>query len=280
MSDGRLIKSLDQIIDEKEKGQGGRNKRGTGRGGREGGKTNSLKQTSNNRQTRKQTIHSQPAGRSGRPSSREVAGPTSQLAKLNKLQKDSCAVKFLLSSIMVGPLIGTGGNVINDLMTLTKTKITVSSRDKFYPGTENRVVYIVGDETAVLLAQSLIWEMIGQQTDAREGGDDNVPGWKPAVARRNPGMFDEVEVEGEITIPASCAGAVIGAGGENLKAIAAECDIAVVLNRKNEVGSTQERVVSMAGSTAGCMQCTALVLAAVRKEENNEYAVKGTDYSK
>jgi hypothetical protein len=88
----------------------------------------------------------------------------------------------------VSPLIEKGGNVINEIMTITKTKMTISSREVYFPGTESRVVYIVGDETAVLLAQSLVWEMIGQQTDAKEGGGDNKPGWKPSVARRNPGM--------------------------------------------------------------------------------------------
>ena len=168
--------------------------------------------------------------------------------------------------------------MIQELITITRAKILVSSRDQYFPETESRTVYIVGDETAVLLAQSLLWEMIGHQTNENNSEKEQPAGWKPSVARRNPGQFDDLEVEGEITIPAICAGAIIGAGGSTLRSIAEECDIEVVLNDKKAASTSQERIVSMVGSTAGCMKCTALILSALKKEETNEYVIKGTVY--
>jgi len=52
-----------------------------------------------------------------------------------------------------------------------------------------RVIYITGSESEVSLAQSLVWEMIGQQTFDSDGSLGL--GWEPAKAKDSPGEYDK-----------------------------------------------------------------------------------------
>lgn len=53
----------------------------------------------------------------------------------------------------------------------------------------NRVIYITGTESEVSLAQSLVWEMIGQQTYDSDGALNLI--WEPSKAKDNPGEYDK-----------------------------------------------------------------------------------------
>lgn len=53
----------------------------------------------------------------------------------------------------------------------------------------SRVIYITGTESEVSLAQSLVWEMIGQQTYDSDGTLNLI--WEPSKAKDNPGEYDK-----------------------------------------------------------------------------------------
>jgi len=91
-----------------------------------------------------------------------------------------------------------------------------------------------------------------------------------------------VEVSGKVTIPVFLCGVILGRGGATIKAIAEESAVSLVMDGK-EMGSevTQERVLTIVGTAAGCMNCTSLVLAKLLEASPSarfEYFQKGTTY--
>jgi hypothetical protein len=93
-------------------------------------------------------------------------------------------------------------------MEITQASVHVSNITDFYPGTNDRslnyslfsitnsnnfnlvrVIYITGSEAEVSLAQSLVWEMIGQQTFDSDGSLGL--SWEPAKAKDSPGEYDK-----------------------------------------------------------------------------------------
>lgn len=185
------------------------------------------------------------------------------------------AIKFLLSNNLAGSIIGSGGSAIKSLIEVSGANVHVSGAGDVYPGSPNRVVYITGTERAVSLAQSLLWEMIGQQSAETEKA------WDPAVAKASPGEYDNVEVAACVAIPAASAGLIIGRGGATIRALSDKSGAAVTLNDKDEIENeqTQERVLTIAGTVSSCMECTALVLSKLMEESDGcVYEHNGTRY--
>ena len=91
-------------------------------------------------------------------------------------------------------------------------------------------------------------------------------------------------MEGKISIPASLSGVILGRGGATIKAIAEESSTSLVMDGKDHGSeATQERVLTIVGTAAGCMNCTSLVLAKLLEASSDgrfEYFQKGTTYPK
>jgi hypothetical protein len=100
--------------------------------------------------------------------------------------RDPAAVKFLLTNFFSGIFIGSGGSSIREMESICDASVHISNVTDVYPGTNFRVVYMSGSEPAVTLAQSLMWEMIGQQTYADLTGKGPIL-WNPSSAKDSPG---------------------------------------------------------------------------------------------
>lgn len=62
---------------------------------------------------------------------------------------------------IVGSILGRGGNILNELQTQSKTRIRLSQRGEFFPGTNQRIVTITGSTSESLAsAQYLIRERV------------------------------------------------------------------------------------------------------------------------
>jgi hypothetical protein len=210
--------------------------------------------------------------------SRTTKDAKSNTADNDAKPKPEAALKFLLSNTQCGVLIGNGGSLRRELIEITGADVHFSGHADHYPGTNLRCVYITGSGNAVNLAQALIWEMIGQQTHAVNSGDHSIA-WHPSAAKSNPGEHDDVRVEGKITIPASAAGLIVGKGGATIRAIAEESSVELSIDNREDAELTNERVVSMRGTAAGCMNCTYLILSKIAADENDYfYSVNGSTY--
>lgn len=190
------------------------------------------------------------------------------------------ALKFLLNNQLAGTFIGNGGSSIRDMMDITEASIHISNNGDSYPGTKERVVYITGNAQSLNLAQSLIWEMIGQQTSANQEGGRKSAIWDPASAKASPGEYDDMQVYGRITIPASAGGLIVGRGGATVRSIAEESGVDISIDTKEDGESTQERVITLSGTCAGCMKGTSLIVAKLCENDPYSFVCNGTTYPK
>jgi len=188
------------------------------------------------------------------------------------------AIKFLLDNAMSGCIIGTAGFAMKDLIEITNASIHISSSTRRHPITDDRVLFISGTEESVGLAQALVWEMLGQQTDATNTGLVGLV-WNPAAARAAPGQYDDVEVACDVAIPAASAGRVLGRGGHVLRGMKSECDVEVTMSPVEESELLQERIVSIKGTVGGCMRFTSLLLSKIAESaEESRFLHSGTAY--
>lgn len=194
-------------------------------------------------------------------------------------RRDPAAIKFLLSNYLSGIFIGNGGSSIREMEQLCDASIHISNVTDTYPGTKERVVYMSGSEPAVTLAQSLMWEMIGQQAYADMSNKGPLL-WNPSHAKDSPGQYDDVVVQGRVTIPAASAGSIIGRGGNVIKGLASETGVEVTLDSKEDADFSQERVLTICGTVAQCMNFTSRILHRLVKNNEAHYVVNGTTYPK
>ena len=194
-------------------------------------------------------------------------------------RKDPAALKFLLSNYLSGIFIGNGGTSIREMEHICDASIHISNITDHYPGTKERTVYMTGSEAAITLAQSLMWEMIGQQAYADSMNNGPLL-WNPSEAKESPGQYDDVTVQGRITVPAASAGSIIGRGGNFIKSLATETGVEVTLDSKEDAEFSQERVLTIAGTVAQCMNFTSRILHRLVKNNEANYVVAGTTYPK
>jgi len=67
----------------------------------------------------------------------------------------------------VGAIFGRGGQTMNELQQISGARIKVSQRGDYLPGTENRIVTIVGSLEACQTCSWLVQQRVGQ---VRGGG--------------------------------------------------------------------------------------------------------------
>jgi RNA-binding protein Nova len=188
------------------------------------------------------------------------------------------AMKFLVSNIQAGSLIGKGGKAIKELVAVTGARVTVSASQEVFPGTSDRVALITGTKDACSMAQTLIWEMISQLVKSA-GEDKRDLDWSPEACINTLGANDNIQVTAKITIPAAAGGLILGKGGESVRSICAESGARLIMTSKEEALFTQERVITIYGEAGQCIKAGNLVLAKLAgQEEMSTFVNKGTSY--
>ncbi|MBX9771135.1 MAG: hypothetical protein K2X29_07175, partial [Candidatus Obscuribacterales bacterium] len=168
---------------------------------------------------------------------------------------------------------------IREMEQICDAAIHISNATDCYPGTKERVVFMSGSEPAVTLAASLMWELLGQQAYADRSGNGPLL-WNPSHAKDHPGQYDDVPVQGKITIPAASAGSLIGNHGRVIKGLAAETGVEVSIDSKEDAEYSHERVLTIAGTVAQCMNFTSMILRRLVSHNEAIYEVPGTTYPK
>ncbi len=118
----------------------------------------------------------------------------------------SPAFKFLIPSAVAGCIIGKGGRIICKVQQETGTKIKLSQNYEFFPGTNDRVCLIIGNEENILVAMTdILQRIVGvyhhleaylakrQQHPSRENG---VGGTEGSNSERAPGHPVQTDVAG------------------------------------------------------------------------------------
>lgn len=196
---------------------------------------------------------------------------------MSQSRSDRLSLKFLVSNGQAGTLIGTGGAAIRELIEVTGARVTVSNITDVYPGTSERIVLINGNWTCVNAAQSLLWEMLGSNSQAN--GDKTVV-WSPRAAQEAQGEFADVPVTGKITIAAGAGGLVLGRGGATFKTIAEESGAKLQMSSKDEAMFTQERIITVSGTVETCSHAVSQIVNKLAEDlELAQYVNRGTAYT-
>ncbi|GAA5813231.1 hypothetical protein MFLAVUS_006705 [Mucor flavus] len=160
----------------------------------------------------------------------------------------------------VGLVIGRGGETIRDFEERSKAKILIAS-DGSGDINNERVINLVGDETAVQHAKSLIEDIVfgsnnvipsrnwGNQAQPYGNGSGGYeqPGYAPpnsSYGVNRMGRPDDERIF--VTVPATSVGLIIGRGGETVRALQEQSGARVKIDPTNDPNS-EERVVNISG---------------------------------
>lgn len=189
------------------------------------------------------------------------------------------AIKFLVSNSLAGSLIGAGGSAIRELIEVTEARVTVSSVQEVYPGTNDRIILVSGSHNSVDLTQNLLWDMFALNASASAAERKTIT-WSPRATSATPGEYDEIEVSAKIAVSASAGGLVLGRGGATLRSIAEESGAKVQMTSKEDAVFTQERILTISGTTGSCARCVTLILTKLGEDlEAAQYANRGVTYA-
>jgi hypothetical protein len=91
--------------------------------------------------------------------------------------------------------------------------------------------------------------------------------------------YDDDEVEGIITIPATSAGAIIGKGGSMIQSISQETGATVSMSTKEDANFTHERILTISGKLSACSKFVITVLSLLEGSTDYEgYVFPGGYY--
>jgi len=185
-------------------------------------------------------------------------------------------IKFLLSNALAGALIGKGGQAIKELAAVSEARVTISGLSEVYPGSNDRVALITGTKDAVSIAQTLMWEMIAQNSEQTTTKKE----WSPESVVNTLGQNDSIEVSCKVTFPAAAGGIILGKGGETLQSITSQSGAKVLMSSKADALFTQERVATVIGRTGDCVKCVDLIIAKMAEAKDLPMFVnRGTTYN-
>ncbi|CBJ29906.1 conserved unknown protein [Ectocarpus siliculosus] len=165
------------------------------------------------------------------------------------------ALKVLVPGITAGCLIGKGGKIINQIQTNTNTRVKLSQKNEFFPGTHDRVALVQGEQPT--LVAEAVAEMLRRLREAARptpqapfmGG--GVP-YSTVHEGYGSGGLDgphgrDAQVTIRLLVPLAAGGLIIGRGGETIKAIGARTGARVILAGKDAdvAGVPSERLCSI-----------------------------------
>ena len=181
------------------------------------------------------------------------------------------ALKFLLTNVAAGIVIGKAGTNITLLQEASGARIQLSRNNVFYPGTAERVLLLTGSVRSVLVALYLILVKLTGRTKWQaaklgdgSGGEEN---------------SSDVDVESETTqvkivMPAAVCGAIIGRGGETVRGFAEDSGASISVSpqerstRPDRMGPATDRIVTITGGVQQILRAVALIVTTVAEDPN------------
>jgi len=189
-------------------------------------------------------------------------------------------LKFLVSNALAGTIIGSGGVAVKELMEVSGARVAISGNRDFFPGSSERVLVLSGSLESLLVAISLIWELIYLQAKSvQKGGSARAVTWSPSKSKDNLVGTDDIELTSKITIPAGAGGLILGKSGATLRVITETSGATVNMTDKESAIFTQERVITITGMVSQARLCTQLIIQKMLEDEEAAvYSNKGTRY--
>jgi len=154
---------------------------------------------------------------------------------------DRMTMKFLVPANEASCILGKGGSTVRELGMASGTKISLSARNEYYPGTDLQQLRIHGASAeAVMISILMVFAKIAEVTGTVSGGEYGV---EPGGARV------------KVVVPCRVSEELLGNGGSTMKQIRQESDMhAQVEEAVIPPGSTSEsseQVVVLVGPLTG-----------------------------
>mmetsp|Transcript_64987 Transcript_64987/g.128375 ORF Transcript_64987/g.128375 Transcript_64987/m.128375 type:complete len:407 (-) Transcript_64987:77-1297(-) len=147
-------------------------------------------------------------------------------------------IKALISMKEASSILGPGGSTCREIGQHTGTKLHISGRNEFYPGTSLQELSIRGPCTeSVGTSLMQVFGRLAEESGRLCCGDQDV---------------EEGGARVKLLVPISAAKAIIGRGGENIKALRSNTGLYVHIDEV-AIGAhdAAEQLVSMQGSLQG-----------------------------
>eukprot|EP00210_Caulerpa_lentillifera_P009694 g9249.t1 len=184
------------------------------------------------------------------------------------------ALKFLLSNVAAGIVIGKAGTNITLLQEVSGARIQLSRNNVFYPGTVERVLLLTGAVRSVLISLYLILVKLTGRSKW-QAKTTTTTGESPVVDDN----LTMTDLEGETTqvkivMPAAVCGAIIGRGGETVRSFADDSGASISVspqertNRPDRMGPATDRIVTITGGVSQILRAVALIVTTVAEDPN------------
>ncbi|CAM9681051.1 unnamed protein product, partial [Ectocarpus sp. 4 AP-2014] len=199
------------------------------------------------------------------------------------------ALKVLVPGITAGCLIGKAGKIINQIQTNTNTRVKLSQKNEFFPGTHDRVALVQGEQPT--LVAEAVAEMLHRLREAARptpqapfmGG--GVP-YSTVHEGYGSGGLDgphgrDAQVTIRLLVPLAAGGLIIGRGGETIKAIGARTGARVILAGKDAdvAGVPSERLCSIQADLEGAIKVVFLIVGKMAEDRGlSKYQSNQTCY--
>ncbi|KAL2554615.1 Protein BTR1 [Forsythia ovata] len=152
-------------------------------------------------------------------------------------------VRFLLSNVEAGSIIGKGGSTINDFQSQSGARIQLSRNYEYFPGTSDRIVTVSGMVDDIMKAIDLILTKLLDEFYAAEGGDVD-----PQSRIR-------------LVVPNSSCGGIIGKGGVIIKSLIEESHAGIKISpQDNFYPGLHDRLVTVSGTFGEQIKAIELIL--------------------
>mmetsp|Transcript_1448 Transcript_1448/g.3907 ORF Transcript_1448/g.3907 Transcript_1448/m.3907 type:complete len:501 (-) Transcript_1448:102-1604(-) len=172
-------------------------------------------------------------------------------------------VKALAPDFLVKCILGPRGSTKDEIQRQTSTKIIISNKDDFYPGTNYRSLNVYSDVPRNI--QSAFEWILPKIVESGEEEKRRPPPSGPDLLGKEPGEYVL-----RLIISKNMASVVIGVGGSNIKQLRTETGAKVFVENRSVLGHQMVRIVGVPDSLLTCLERIARFIHA--EPESEAYA--------
>ncbi|KAH8943915.1 hypothetical protein BDL97_13G080400 [Sphagnum fallax] len=184
----------------------------------------------------------------------DPASSSSKAADLRDSENASTApssIRFLISNVAAGSVIGKGGATISDYQAQSGARIHLSRNHEYFPGTTDRIISISGIGSEVLTALHLILGKILNEIEEDHEGQD---------LKTN---------QVKLIVPSNVCGAIIGKGGATIKMFVEDSGANIKLSSQDQsIPGVSDRIVTITGTLDQQLRAVALILTKLIEDPN------------
>lgn len=155
-----------------------------------------------------------------------------------------CYLKVLVDNFVAGAIIGKSGTVIASIEQNTGCALKLSHSGAHYPGTDERILIMSGDQKALNDALSVVLQKIHDVQQPYSSGGEAAN--KESFGTVPPQPASSVRITVKIVVPKSAVSAIIGKGGQEIKKLQEDTSARVQVSSRDE--ALPERMVTITGT--------------------------------